>query len=369
MRPAMILVTDDDSLNRAMLSMSLTALGHTVMEAENGREALALLATHDVDVVLTDIEMPVMNGYEFLEHRDNDARLRIIPTIVISGVDEMSSVIACIKLGAEDYLPKPFDPVLLHARLGACLDRKRMTDELRNWNATLAARVDEKVNEVKRLNTLKRFVTPQLAEAIASGGEAILQSHRREITVLFCDLRGFTSFAETAEPEEVMDVLRQFHHAVGPMIFDHEGTIAQFTGDGMLVFFNDPVPCHDPAWKATQLAMAMRSATAELSIQWRRRGHELTLGIGIAVGFATCGEIGFEGRTEYTAIGTVVNLAARVCAIAPGGQILVTNRVSTAVEDRVELRSLGDIEFKGLTRRVPIFEIVKLVNFVDQRND
>ena len=153
--------------------------------------------------------------------------------------------------------------------------------------------------------------------------------------MLFCDLRGFTSFTETAEPEEVMAVLREFHHAVGPMIFEHDGTIAQFTGDGMLVFFNDPVQLDDPAWDAVRLAIAMRDRTAELSRQWRRRGHELTLGIGIAVGYATCGEIGFEGRTEYTAIGTVVNLAARVCAIAPGGQILVTNRVHAAVEDRV----------------------------------
>ena len=269
----------------------------------------------------------------------------------------MDSIVACIKLGAEDYLPKPFDPVLLHARLGACLDRKRMTDELLEWNTRLSERVDEKVREVERLNMLRRFVTPQLAEAIAAGGDSILASHRREITVLFCDLRGFTSFAETAEPEEVMAVLREFHHAVGPMIFEHGGTIAQFTGDGMLVFFNDPVPLDDPAWDAVRLAIAMRERTAALSQQWRRRGHDLALGIGIAVGYATCGEIGFEGRTEYTAIGTVVNLAARVCAMAPGGAILVTNRVHAAVDDRVAASSLGDHDFKGLSRPVPLYQI------------
>jgi class 3 adenylate cyclase len=249
---------------------------------------------------------------------------------------------------------------LLKARVGSSLGKKRMTDELREWNLRLAERVDEKVREVERLNTLKRFVSPQLADVLAVGGDAILRSHRREITVLFNDLRGFTSFSEIAEPEEIMGVLREFHDAVGPRIFHHEGTIAQFTGDGMLVIFNDPVPLPDPAWNATQLAVEMRDLTAELSQRWRRRGHSLELGVGVAVGYATCGEIGFEGRTEYTAIGTVVNLAARICGIAPGGQILVSNRVQSAVEDRVESRHIGDIEFKGLSRPVPTYEIVGL---------
>lgn len=355
-----VLVVDDDPLNRTILSMSLGNDGYAVLEASNGREALEVLAQHAVDVVLTDIEMPEMDGYGLLQHRREDERLKEIPFIVISGVDEMDSIIACIKLGAEDYLPKPFDPVLLHARIGACVEKKRMTDELREWNLKLAERVDEKVREVERLNMLRRFVSPQLAEALAVNGDEILRSHRREITVLFCDLRGFTAFAETSEPEEVMDVLREFHHAVGPMIFEHEGTIAQFTGDGMLVFFNDPIPCAEPAWQAVHLAIMMRDRTGELSQQWRRRGYELELGIGIAVGFATCGEIGFDRRTEYTAIGTVVNLASRICAVAPGGQILVTNRVHAAVEDRVNANALGDVEFKGLSRPVPTFEVGSL---------
>ena len=355
-----VLVVDDDPLNRTILSMSLGNDGYAVLEASNGREALEVLAQHAVDVVLTDIEMPEMDGYGLLQHRRDDERLKEIPFIVISGVDEMDSIIACIKLGAEDYLPKPFDPVLLHARIGACVEKKRMTDELREWNLKLAERVDEKVREVERLNMLRRFVSPQLAEALAVNGDEILRSHRREITVLFCDLRGFTAFAETSEPEEVMDVLREFHHAVGPMIFEHEGTIAQFTGDGMLVFFNDPIPCAEPAWQAVHLAIMMRDRTGELSQQWRRRGYELELGIGIAVGFATCGEIGFDRRTEYTAIGTVVNLASRICAVAPGGQILVTNRVHAAVEDRVNANALGDVEFKGLSRPVPTFEVGSL---------
>mgnify|MGYP001817967945 FL=1 len=358
--PATVLVVDDDPLNRQLLSMSIGHLGHAVVEAGNGLEAIDALGQHRIDVVLTDIEMPEMDGYGLLEHRATDDRLKAIPFIVISGVDEMASIIKCIGLGAEDYLPKPFDPVLLHARLGASLDRKRMTDELQQLNEHLAERVDEKVAEVERLNSLRRFVSPQLAEALAVGGDDILASHRREITAFFCDLRGFTAFSETAEPEEVMAVLREFHHAVGPMIFEHQGTIAQFTGDGLLVFFNDPVKLDDPAWNAVQLAVAMRDRTAELSAAWKRRGHDLELGIGIAVGYATCGEIGFDGRTEYTAIGTVVNLSARVCAIAAGNQILVTNKVFLAVDDRVESTPLGDTEFKGLTRPVPIHEVTAL---------
>lgn len=361
-KSATVLVVDDDPLNRMMLSMSLEAEGHLVREAADGREALDALAEHRIDVVLTDIEMPSMDGYELLRRRATDARLRTIPFIVISGVDEMESVITCITLGAEDYLPKPFDPVLLHARLDACLDRKRMTDELVEWNLRLGERVAEKVLEVERLNSLRRFVAPQIAEAIATGGDAILASHRREITVLFCDLRNFTRFSETAEPEEVMEVLREFHHAAGPMIFEHEGSIAQFTGDGMLVYFNDPMPIDEPAWNAVRLAMAMRDRTGELSAQWHRSGHDLSLGIGIAMGFATCGLIGFDDRTEYTAVGTVVNLAARVCAIAPGGRILATKRVQAAVEGRVPAISLGDQEFKGISRPVPIFEIAPVAS-------
>ncbi len=357
---ANVLIVDDDPLNRAMLSMSLGSAGYQVTEAVNGLDAIEILGWQSFDVVLTDIEMPEMDGYGLLRHRHGDDRLKALPFIVISGVDEMASIIECIKLGAEDYLPKPFDPVLLHARIGACVEKKRMTDELRDLNLHLSERVNEKVHEVERLNMLRRFVSPQLAEALAIDGDGILKSHRREITVLFCDLRGFTAFAETSEPEEVMDVLREFHHAVGPMIFEHEGTIAQFTGDGMLVFFNDPITCAEPAWQAVHLGVMMRDRTGELSQQWRRRGHELELGIGIAVGFATCGEIGFDGRTEYTAIGTVVNLAARICGVAPGGQILVTNRVHAAVEDRVASVSLGDTDFKGISRPVPLFEIAAL---------
>ncbi|MEO6398346.1 MAG: adenylate/guanylate cyclase domain-containing protein, partial [Tepidiformaceae bacterium] len=315
-----------------------------------------------------------MDGYTLLEHRARDSRLREIPFIVISGVEEMASIVRCIGLGAEDYLPKPFDAVLLRARISASLEKKRLRDqerellatvtrqagELAAWNRELSTRVDEKVREVERLSRMERFLAPQIAQVIAEGGEELLKSHRREITVLFCDLRGFTAFAETNEPEDVMAVLREMHEAIGPLIFEFEGTLAQFTGDGMMVFFNDPIPCEDPAWRAAQLGLGMRQSVGELSNNWRRRGHALELGVGIAIGHATCGQIGFEGRFEYTAIGTVTNLAARLCGEAKGGQVLVSERVSTMLEDRVAAERIGDLTLKGFARPVSAYNLLNL---------
>ena len=372
--PARVLVVDDDPLNRMMLSLSLESEGHTVVQADNGRAALDLLASEPADLVLVDIEMPVMDGYAVLRARRDDPALREVPFIVISAVDEMASIVQCIELGAEDYLPKPFDPVLLHARINACLEKKRLRDqekalfatvaqqaaELKEWNALLEQRVEEKVREVDQLRKLEGYVAPQIAQVIVTGGEEALQSHRREITVLFCDLRGFTSFAETAEPEDVSAVLGEFHQAVGPAIFRHEGTVPYFTGDGMMVVFNDPLPCDDPAWRAVRLAVEMRDAAASLSEAWRQRGYNLKLGVGIAVGYATCGRIGFEGRFEYTAVGTVANLASRLCDAAEGGQILLEQRVFNLVKDFVSAESLGVMEFKGLSRSVPTFSLLGL---------
>ena len=235
-----------------------------------------------------------------------------------------------------------------------------MTDELLEWNTRLSERVDEKVREVERLNMLRRFVTPQLAEAIAAGGDSILASHRREITVLFCDMRGFTPFSDTAEPEEVMAVLREFHHAVGPMIFEHGGTIAQFTGDGMLVFFNDPLPCPDAAARAAKLAIEMRDAVAKLVPLWTKRGYSLGFGIGMAQGYATLGRIGFEDRFDYTAIGAVVNLASRLCSEAVDGQILASGRLAAAVEDIAEIEDLGERALRGMARPVAVRNLTAL---------
>ena len=372
-RLEMVLVVDDDEANRDVLGRRLQRLGYGVIEARDGLEALELLAKPNsgIDLVLLDVMMPRLDGFAVLERHRNDPAIRHIPVIMISALDDMASIVRCIEAGAEDYLPKPFDPVLLKARVGACVEKKRLRDaeqallarveaqagELKAWNVELEARVAEQVRKVEQLNLMQRFVPPQLMEVIEAGGAALLESHRRDITALFCDLRGFTSFAERSEPEDVMEVLREMHEAVGPLIFELGGTLSQFTGDGMMVFFNDPIPCDDPARRVITLAIGMRERVAVLSKQWKTRGHDLTLGVGVAAGYATCGQIGFEGRFEYTAIGSVVNLAARLCGEATGGQILVSDRVVSMLGDALRADHVGEIALKGLARPTPVFEV------------
>jgi adenylate cyclase len=359
---ATLLVVDDNEDNRYTLTNRLKRQGYDdVVTASDGRQALELLRARPFDLVLLDIMMPELNGYQVLEQLKTDERLRHIPVIMISAVDELDSVVRCIELGAADYLAKPFNPTLLRARVGACLETKRLHDELAKWARTLEQRVEEKVAEVERLGRLKRFFSPQLAELIVAGGaDDPLKTHRREVTVVFLDVRGFTAFAETAEPEEVMSVLREYHAAMGELILEHEGTLERFTGDGMMVFFNDPVPIANPAERAIRMAVAMRARVAELVAGWRRRGYDLGLGVGIAQGYATLGAIGFEGRWDYGAIGTVTNLAARLCGEAKEAQILVSSRVLGLVETLVEAEAVGALALKGLLRPVPAFNVIGL---------
>jgi len=235
-------------------------------------------------------------------------------------------------------------------------------------NRGLEARVAEQVEELGRVGRLKRFLAPQLAELIVSqGDEKILESHRREIVVVFCDLRGYTAFTETAEPEEVLKFLREYHGALGPLVSQFEGTLDQFSGDGIMVFFNDPVPCPDPAERAVKMAMAMREEAGKLIAAWRRHGCELGFGAGIAQGYATLGQIGFSERSGYTAIGTVCNLAARLCAEAKDGQILVSSHIAEAVEAVVRLEDLGNLELRGLRRPVAAFNVVQSTSPAEAR--
>jgi class 3 adenylate cyclase len=245
---------------------------------------------------------------------------------------------------------------------------RQRTNEIAELNLDLEARVVEQVEELGRVGRLQRFLAPQLAELIVSqGDEKILESHRREIVVVFCDLRGYTAFTETAEPEEGLDFLREYHGALGPLVSQYEGTLDHFSGDGIMVFFNDPVPCPDPAERAVKMAMAMREAANRLIAAWRRHGSELGFGIGIAQGYATLGQIGFSDRSGYTAIGTVCNLAARLCAEAKDGQILVSSRIAEAVEAVVKLEDLGNLELKGLRRPVATFNVVQSTSVGDAR--
>ena len=371
-----ILVVDDDEANRNVLSRRLQKLGYGTIEACDGIEALEKLAepASGIDLVLLDVMMPRLDGFAVLERHRNDPAIRHIPVIMISALDDMGSIVRCIEAGAEDYLPKPFDPILLKARVGACIEKKRLRDaefalhakveaqaaELRAWNTDLEARVAAQVTEVERFNLMQRFVPPQLVEVLAAGGVDLLKSHRRDITALFCDLRGFTSFAERSEPEDIMAVLAEMHDSVGPLIFEQGGTLSQFTGDGMMVFFNDPIPCEEPARRAVTLALGMRDRVGVLSEKWKSRGHTLMLGVGVASGYATCGQIGFEGRFEYTAIGSVVNLAARLCGEAKGGEVLASERVISILSESVEAERLADVDLKGLAQPVPTFLIKQL---------
>jgi adenylate cyclase len=360
-----ILVVDDNTENRDMLARRLGRQGYEVLTAAGGRAALESLAVRPPDLVLLDVMMPDLDGYAVLQRLKGDPAWRDIPVLMISALDELDSVVRCIQLGAEDYLGKPFDAVLLQARIGACLEKKRLHDqearhrrELADWNQTLERRVAQQVAQLERLGRLKRFFSPQLAELIVAGGaEDPLKTHRREVTVVFVDLRGFTAFAETAEPEEVMGVLREYHAEMGRLILEHEGTLERFTGDGMMIFFNDPVEVPNPAERAIRMAIAMGDLVAGLATRWRKRGWDLALGIGIAQGYATIGAIGFEGRLDYGAIGTVTNLAARLCGEAQGGQILISARVAAAVEDMIDAEDVGPITLKGLARPVATWSV------------
>lgn len=356
---AALLVVDDNEDNRYTLTRRLQREGYTnLTSASDGRQALELLRSKKFDLMLLDIMMPEMNGYQVLEHLKADAELRHLPVIMISAVEEAASVVRCIELGAEDYLPKPFDATLLRARVGASLEKKRLRDEIREWNRTLEARVQEQVAQLDRLGRLKGFFSPQLAESIVNGGaEELLKTHRREVVVVFLDLRGFTAFTDHSEPEEVMGVLGEYHRVMGQLVMAHEGTLERFAGDGLMIFFNDPIKLENPVANAARMALAMQEQFTPLRTAWKKRSYDLDLGIGIAQGYATLGAIGFEGRWDYACIGSVTNLAARLCSEAKGGQILTNQKTLARVEDAVEAAPLGEITLKGIAQPVPVFNV------------
>lgn len=367
-QPPRILVVDDQPINVDILQTRLTVHGYEILTAYDGEEALAKARGEQPDLILLDVMMPRMDGIEVCQRLKADATLPFIPIIMVTARADTRDVVADLEAGADEYLTKPVDQAALVARVKSMLRIKALHDtvqeqaaQLAAWNHTLEHRVQEQVGELERMGRLKRFFSPQLAElVVSSGGEKLLHSHRREVTVVFCDLRGFTAFAETAEPEEVMDVLRAYHTTLGQVIFRFEGTLERFAGDGLMVFFNDPLPCPDHAVRAVRMAMAMRQEMGERLEQWHKRGHELDFGVGIAQGYATLGMIGFEGRVDYAAVGPTTNLASRLCDAAQGGQILVSQRVLTAVADYVAAEPVGELTLKGLRHPVLAFNVVGL---------
>jgi adenylate cyclase len=366
--PARVLIADDNPANVRILSMRLAADGLDVVTAADGEAALA--AAHDAqpDLILLDIMMPKVDGIEVCRRLKGASGTSFTPIILVTAMTEAKDIVAGLEAGADEYLTKPVDHAALSARVRSMLRIKALHDtvsaqanEIAGWNATLEQRVAAQVAELEQMSRLKRFFSPQLADAILAGGAADpLRPHRREISVVFLDLRGFTAFAEMSEPEEVSYVLGAYHNEMGRIILAHEGTLERFTGDGMMIFFNDPVPVPNAEERAVRMAEAMRARIRVLGAEWRWRGYDLGLGMGIANGYATIGAIGFEGRHDYAAIGSVTNLAFRLCTEAKPDQILISQRIHAAVADLVDVKDVGPLQLKGFQRPVPAYEIVGL---------
>jgi adenylate cyclase len=367
--PITILAVDDQPPNLRLLDAVLSPRGYRVITASSGEEALELLPSSGIDLVLLDIVMPGIDGYEVCRRIRSEPATAFLPVVMITASGDQEKTRA-IEAGADDFVSKPFHQGELLARVASLARIKRYHDtitrqaaELAEWNAELEARVNAQLEELQRMNRLRRFLSPQVAElVINSGDDSILGSHRREIVVVFCDLRGFTAFAESSEPEEVMAVLSEYHAALGELIFRYQGTLERFTGDGLMVFFNDPIPLDKPARRAVEMALAMRDQVRILAEGWSRIGHDLGFGVGIAQGYATLGRIGYEGRFDYAAIGSVTNLAARLCAEAGAEQVLVSQRVFSAVEDVAAGELVGPLELRGFSRPIRAFSVSRMIN-------
>ena len=360
---ATILAVDDTSTNLKVLDALLSPRGYRVLTATNGQVALDMLAVEHPDLILCDIVMPVMDGYEFCRRLRQDPVTRLLPVIMITANEEAEKLKA-IEAGADDFVLKPFNQAELLARVTSLLRIKGYQDEIQSQaieladlNRTLETLVAQQVQELERMSNLRRFLSPQVADLVLKD-ESLLSSHRREIAVVFADLRRFTAFSETAEPEEIMAVLGEYYEILGAQIHRHEGTVGFFAGDGLMVFFNDPVFHDDFAARAVRMTIDIRNDMTSLINSWQKRQYELGFAAGIELGYATLGLVGFKGRSTYTAIGSVVNLASRLCAVAKDGQIIISQRLFAAVEPLVDAEHAGDFELRGINKPVPGYNIL-----------
>ncbi|MFL5078665.1 MAG: adenylate/guanylate cyclase domain-containing protein [Microvirga sp.] len=364
----LILAVDDTPENLEILSVRLEANGYEVQTAADGEEGLARARELEPDLILLDIMMPKLDGISVVRELKRDAKLKAIPVILVTAKADTRDIVAGLDAGGDDYLTKPFEHAALLARVRSMLRQKALHDtvqdqarELAEWNTALEGRVAEQVDQIERIGRLRRFLPPQVADLIVASAdhEMLLGSHRQEVTVVFCDLRGFTAFAEKAQPDAVMAVLAEYHAALGALILAYEGTLERFLGDGLLVLFNDPMPCPDHAERAVRMALDMQARVGALAEGWRNAGHHLGFGVGIAKGEATLGRIGFDRRLDYAAIGRIPNLASRLCTEAKAGQVLVSEPVFLSVESRVEAAHLGHLVLKGFQDPVPAYAVTR----------
>ncbi len=367
-----ILIVDDTPANVQLLGEVLG--GHyRTKAATSGERALRIAMSEEPpDLILLDVMMPGLSGHDVCERLKADPRTARIPVIFVTAMSEVDDETHGLGLGAVDYITKPISPAIVLARVqthltlarqareleGAVALLERQAGELEQWNRSLETRVAEGVAELERLSRLRRFFSPGVADLILAGSaEDPLKTRRREIVVVFLDLRGFTAFAETSDPEDVMRVLGDYHAAMGELVMAHGATLERFAGDGMMIFFNDPVQIEAPARSAVAMAVEMQRRFAQVSAAWRKLGIELTMGIGIAQGYATIGAIGYEGRRDYGAIGVVTNLAARLCGEAQGGQILLSQRAFGSLDDEVAAEPVGPLTLKGFHTPVAAFSL------------
>src|SRR5437763_11955248 len=354
---ARILVVDDQRSNVEMLAGVLKARGYVVHSALDGQQALELVREMHPDLVLSDILMPNVDGYDLCRRLRSAPETALLPVVLVTSIDAHGERIKGLEAGADDFLGKPVNWEELFARVRSLLRIKPLQDELKDLNAKLAERVQEQVAQLERLSRLKRFFSRPVAEAIVAGGEELLEPHRREITAVFLDLRGFTAFTDRADPDEVMELLRAYHATLGRTVDEYGGTLEHFAGDGVMIFFSDPLPVDQPAERAVRMALALQDAFTPISQAWAKLGHDVGLGTGISQGEATLGVIGFEQRWEYSAIGNVPNLAARLCGAARAGEIIVDAQTEQAIAAIAETDPIGPLTLRGFAQPVAAFRL------------
>jgi adenylate cyclase len=361
-----ILVVDDIPDNVTMLTAHLASKGYKTLKAFNGIQALRIAVKELPDLIMLDVNMPQLSGLDICAQLKQREETENIPIILVTAHSDAEDIVRGFEVGADDYLIKPYNYLEMLARVRSMLRIRESQAQLRTANQqldelnhNLEAQVQQQVQELERVNRLRRFFSPQIVESIVSeNSEEMLKEHSREISVVFLDLRRFTPFAEQNTPQTVIQTVRSLHHIVGPIIFSYGGTLERFTGDGMMVFLGDPKPMEDHAEKAVLMCIEIREAVRKLSAKWAEEGHDLKLGLGVATGVACMGSIGFEGRLDYAAIGTVTNLSARLCGKAAGEQILIDQATVDQLPDSIKISPFGEVSLRGFAQAHKTFEVL-----------